>query len=98
MQKTVLLRYRFPVRKYFFTIFLRTSGASTGEIMVGVMKNGSKEWHMYERTAKAGGIFNSSWMFNLEQGDKVNLQLYYGMLYSDSANHLIFTGQLLKSA
>ena len=69
MQKTVLLRYRFPVRKYFFTIFLRTSGASTGEIMVGVMKNGSKEWHMYERTAKAGALVinGSRNIFNLQR-------------------------------
>ena len=88
---------------YMFTF---SSGETrTSNNMVRVKKNGSNEVVIYEENSQVNRPFNYIWSMVLEVGDKVNLHVSSGTLYTECPNSgsscrfgpLYFHGFLIKS-
>ena len=88
---------------YMFTF---SSGETrTSNNMVRVKKNGSNEVVIYEENSQVNRPFNYIWSMVLEVGDKVNMHVSSGTLYTECPNSgsscrfgpLYFHGFLIKS-
>ena len=90
---------------YSFTFSGITGYTQTSYTTIDVLKNGIQAFKILHdargQNQNSGGKGNNlsySWMLDLKANDVIQLYISHNAMYADAENHVIFTGQLIKSS